>query len=109
MPEALLKKRHGWTPESNVPSNYQHMVQDDVKKSLHSHFGIETIEEAPKINQVCENCAEVNGLDVDFCVKCNMPISLEKRMIMEEKESEKNSLYVLETKNLDEFRDNYQS
>jgi len=30
-------------------------------------------------------------------------------MESKEKESEKNSLYVLETKNLDEFRDNYQS
>lgn len=87
MPEALLKKRHGWTPDSKIPSNYQHMVQEDVKKSLHSHFGIETKEEAPKINQICENCAEVNGLDVDFCVKCNMPMSLEKKMMMKEKET----------------------
>lgn len=80
MPEALLKKRHGWTPDSKIPSNYQHMVQEDVKKSLQSHFGIKTVEKVEPINQKCQNCNESNGLDVDICVRCNMPLSLEKRI-----------------------------
>jgi len=89
MPEALLKKRHGWTPDSKIPSNYQHMVQDDVKKSMQRHFGVKTKEEIKQINQVCANCQEVNGLDVDICVRCNLPLSLEKRIkIQENKEQQ---------------------
>jgi len=84
MPEALLKKRHGWTPDSKIPSNYQHMVQDDVKKSLQSHFGIKAEEKVEQIDQKCQNCGESNGLDVDICVRCNMPLNLEKRVKIEE-------------------------
>lgn len=86
MPEALLKKRHGWTANSQIPSNYQHMVQDDVKRAMQKHYGVETKEEIKAINQVCANCHEVNGLDVDLCVRCNLPLSLEKRMMMKQKE-----------------------
>ncbi len=88
MPESLLKKRHGWTATSKVPANYQHMVQDDVKKSLHEHYGITTTEEKPVINQKCSNCEEVNGLDVDLCVRCHLPLSLEKRMELQDKDDQ---------------------
>jgi len=88
MPESLLKKRHGWTPTSKVPANYQHMVQDDVKKSLHDYYGISAKEEKPIINQKCSNCEEINGLDVDLCVRCHFPLSLEKRMKLQNEDDE---------------------
>ena len=88
MPEALLKKRHGWSATSKVPANYQHMVQDDVKKVMQKHFGIETEEKEVRADQKCGNCGTPNPLDVEICNFCHLPISIEKRLALQKKHEE---------------------
>lgn len=81
MPEALLKKRHGWSPTSKVPANYQHMVQDDVKRAMQEHYGIKTVEKDEAIDQKCYRCHTSNGLDADLCSVCSEPLSIEKILL----------------------------
>ena len=81
MPEALLKKRHGWSPQSKVPANYQHMVQDDVKRAMQEHYGIKTVEKDEAIDQKCYRCHTSNGLDAELCSVCSEPLSIEKILL----------------------------
>jgi len=92
MPESLLKKRHGWTATSKIPSNYQHMVQDDVKRALQEHYGIKTKQKDEMIDQKCGNCGSSNGLDVDLCNFCHLPLNLEKRVRLQEERDEENKI-----------------
>ena len=39
--DAEMKKRHGWTRSSNMPSRYVHLVDSDVEEKILNHYGID--------------------------------------------------------------------
>jgi len=94
MTEATLRKRHGWSPTSKMPSKYAHINQKDVEDSILGHYGIkqetERINRVPKICPVCKN---QNSYDSNTCDNCSKPLDLEKAISLEEEaQKEKDDL-----------------
>ena len=109
MPEATLRKRHGWSATSKMPAKYAHINQKDVEDAVLGHYGI--IQEEDKVNrtpQICPGCKNQNSFDADICDNCLKPLNLEKALEIEEKDKEQNDM-LLDTvkqmkKELDDMR-----
>ena len=89
MPESTLRKRHGWSPTSKMPSKYAHINQSDVEDSILAHYGIK--KEDPKIKRtplICPGCKNPNSFDAEICDNCSRPLSLEKAFEIEEKDKQ---------------------
>ncbi len=89
MTEAQMKKRHGWTPESNMAARYVHLVNADVDEAIFEHYGIKKNEEAKsKLPQKCHVCDMPNSPDSSICSKCGKPLDLKTAIERDEKEIE---------------------
>ena len=81
----LTAKRHGWSPNSKMPSHYAHLNQDDVDEQFLKHYGIEPSQEeqvtaAPVI---CPICRHPNSFDSVLCDNCGKPMSKEGSLMHE--------------------------
>lgn len=94
MTEGQLRKRHGWTTTSRMPSRYAHIVQADVEDAILKEYGIIKEEEKKKnVPKVCVICETPNSFDSTSCEKCGRPLDLEKAIELEEEEKkEKDSI-----------------
>jgi len=81
MTEAQMRKRHGWSNISKMPSRYVHLVDSDVEEAILNHHGIEN-KEKPKVKTTikCKFCESFNDPGADLCVKCMNPLSLESAL-----------------------------
>lgn len=87
MNEAQMRKRHGWTIYSKMPSRYVHLVDSDVDDALFSHLGLKKQKEKPKdIPQTCTICNFPNSAKDDQCSKCGRALNLKTALDIEEKE-----------------------
>ena len=85
MTEATLRKRHGWSPTSKMPSKYAHINQKDVEDSILGHYGIKQEEERiNKVPKICPVCKNQNSYDSETCDNCSKPLDLEKAILLEE-------------------------
>ena len=85
MTEATLRKRHGWSPTSKMPSKYAHINQKDVEDSILGHYGIKQEEERIiKVPKICPVCKNQNSYDSETCDNCSKPLDLEKAILLEE-------------------------
>lgn len=76
--EALMKKRHGWSPTSRMPAKYTHLNNSDVDEAILKHEGIAKVEEAKKpIPIKCHFCETFNEPDSELCTNCIKPLNLE--------------------------------
>ena len=90
--EALMKKRKGWSPNSNMPTRYSHLVNEDVDDAILTHHGIKTDKEIEKIPEKCPTCGVFNPVDAQLCSHCGKPVSLEAALLQEEKDNQEKSL-----------------
>lgn len=89
MNEALLRKRHGWTNVSKMPSRYTHMNNEDVERALFEHYGIKKqTSEKEKLPKICSICKMPNPCDAEMCEQCGKPLDLSVAMIEEKKREE---------------------
>ena len=75
MTEAQMRKRHGWSPSSKMPSRYVHMIDSDVENVILERHGIKKKEN--KISnppRKCQFCDMFNSHDAKLCVKCSKPL-----------------------------------
>ena len=106
MTEAQLRKRHGWSPESKMPSRYVHLINADVDDAIFKQLGIKKDEEIPNTPKKCHICEMPNAYDSKMCSKCGKILDLKTAIEKEEKnESEKKDLEK-EVKNLKENMEN---
>jgi len=94
MTEATLRKRHGWSPTSKMPSKYAHINQKDVEDSILGHYGIKQEEERiNRVPKICPVCKNQNSYDSNTCDNCSKPLDLEKAISLEEEaQKEKDDL-----------------
>lgn len=103
MPEATLRKRHGWAATSKMPAKYAHINQQDVEDAILGHYGIiqeNTVEK--RIPQICPICKNLNSFDADLCDNCSRPLSIEKAIEIEESEKQVAETQSKEIKSLQE-------
>lgn len=93
MTEAQLRKRHGWSPESKMPSRYVHLINADVDDAIFKQLGIKKEEDIPNTPKKCHICDMPNAHDAKMCSKCGKVLDLKTAIENEEKnEEEKLSL-----------------
>ena len=77
MSEMMLRHYAGWQSDSDMPSRYLHVEQEDVFNKLLKIKGIKTeeIEQEP-VNQLsirkCPRCQTENAFDAKYCKNCSM-------------------------------------
>ena len=87
MTEAQLKKRHGWSTISKMPSRYVHMIDADVDDAIFRHHGIKVEKKQDtKTPKVCVICNVTNSSESMICSKCGKPLSLKSALHKEEQE-----------------------
>ena len=91
--EQQLKKRYGWTPGSEMPATYVHLVDADVDDAILKHHGIkkEKIKEDKRLPRICSVCQTPNSWDVNICDNCGKPLSLEAAINAEEEQKQQMS------------------
>jgi len=111
MPEATLRKRHGWSPTSKMPAKYAHINQKDVEDSILGHYGIkQEVERVSRVPKICPVCKNQNSYDSETCDNCSKPLDLEKAISLEEESQKEKArleerLKVLESKFETELND----
>lgn len=91
MTEAQLKKRHGWSAVSSMPSRYVHMIDADVEDAIFKHHGIkkEAKQDDRNALKICHMCNVSNSPESTICSKCGKPLSLESAISIEEESQNK--------------------
>ncbi|MCX8178392.1 MAG: site-specific integrase [Candidatus Aenigmarchaeota archaeon] len=90
-----LKKRFGWTNDSKMLNIYSHLTQNDVNIRILESMGLvkKENETNPTMVKRCLVCGYENAFDVDFCSRCNNPVSLQGLKRLEEtRETKEKSL-----------------
>lgn len=84
--EAQQKKRYGWTPGSDMPQTYVHLVDADVDDALLKHHGLkkEKSQEEKRLPKICAICKNPNAWDDKICDSCGKPLNLESAMELDE-------------------------
>ena len=89
MSSQLSKKRHGWTPDSDVIANYEHLIDDDVQNATFSHYGLEvekSREDEECMPKVCNVCKKHNSSTSILCEQwCGRALTLKDAIEIEEK------------------------
>lgn len=78
MTEMQMRKRHGWTSDSKMPSRYVHLINADVDEAILKHYGIvkDEKDERRKAPKKCSMCDMLNSSDSEMCSKCGRPLDL---------------------------------
>ena len=89
--EAQMRKRHGWSSESRMPSRYVHLVNSDVENAIFDHYGIkrEKTEKIEAVPNKCIFCNITNSADSTICIKCGKPMNLESVFEIEDEYKQK--------------------
>jgi site-specific recombinase XerD len=89
--EIQMRMRHGWSPNSRMPSVYVHAVNADVDNAYLKHLGLLNEDQAkPQLPKICHICKTPNSPDSDLCNSCGKPLNLKKAIEQEEKAKEQN-------------------
>jgi len=87
MTEAQLRKRHGWSNSSKMPSRYVHMINADVENAILNHYGIKRKDDDNQVEmpKICHICEMPNAYDSKICSKCGKPLDLGTSIEIDEK------------------------
>ncbi|MBN2420651.1 tyrosine-type recombinase/integrase [Candidatus Woesearchaeota archaeon] len=70
--EAQAKVYFGWTPESGMLSEYDHLVSGDVNDTILQMHGIHVDKnEAKQSIKICPRCKKINSNDAVNCIHCS--------------------------------------
>ena len=90
MTDAQMRKRHGWSANSTMPSKYSHLVNADVERVvLEQHGIIKPKSRDAIIPIVCNICKTPNANDAAVCEQCGKPLSEEEANRIDMIEAEK--------------------
>lgn len=89
--DAEMKKRHGWTRSSNMPSRYVHLVDSDVEEKILAHYGIDKKPKSQQKNlpKICYICQLPNSRESKLCSKCGKPLDLKTAVGMDEQKDKR--------------------
>ena len=90
--DAEMKKRHGWTRSSNMPSRYVHLVDSDVEEKILNHYGIDEKSKSDKsknLPKFCPVCELPNSPESKICTKCGKPLDLKTAVDIDEEKDER--------------------
>jgi len=77
LPEAVVKKFCGWTPDSKMLSIYTNISNETTDTAILGLHNIKPEDKPKEIeNRVCQKCGEVNSILLGFCKKCQSPMDL---------------------------------
>ena len=105
MTSQLSKKRHGWTPGSDMLSNYEHLTDEDAHNATFEHYGIQSEgkqREEEQIPKMCNICQKLNAPENTICGQCGNPLTLKTAIEMQEAEQNKNQEILERLKKLEE-------
>jgi len=80
-PIVQLKKLLGWTIDSNMPSRYIHLIDEDVENAVLDFYGIKKIEKKDEEEILltnCPRCGAKNPLNAVYCSQCGFVLKTEK-------------------------------
>ncbi len=92
MPEALLKDRYAWSPDSKMPSRYTHIQRGiDADNAYLKARGIEpkTEDLTSTVPVPCPICKTPNSHDSKLCQSCGKPMSTEMAVLFEDEKENK--------------------
>ena len=90
--DAEMKKRHGWTRSSNMPSRYVHLIDSDVEEKILAHYGIDKkskSNESKNLPKICPICELPNSPESKLCSKCGKPLDLKTAVGIDEQKDER--------------------
>lgn len=90
--DAEMKKRHGWTRSSNMPSRYVHLVDSDVEEKILNHYGIDEKSKSDKsqnLPKFCPVCELPNSPESKICTKCGKPLDLKTAVTLDNEKDER--------------------
>ena len=92
--DAEMKKRHGWTRSSNMPSRYVHLVDSDVEEKILDHYGIDKKpkSESKNLPKICHICELPNSPESKLCSKCGKALDLQTAWEIEEKDKQRQQM-----------------
>lgn len=92
VPEQVLKKFAGWTPDSRMAAVYIHLAGKDVDEAILKLHGKEVVKKeaplkGPLTPKACPRCAHENAATHTFCARCGM--TLDQKEALEGIETQK--------------------
>ena len=79
--ETEMRLKFGWTPASNIPSNYTHYHFDDLVNKMLSRSGKKVQVECSDGNilatKECPFCSRENPKDSKYCSQCSRPLDIQ--------------------------------
>lgn len=108
MSSQLSKKRHGWTSDSKMLSNYEHLLDDDVQDATFRHYGLqsEKTEDEEELPKICVSCKTHNSSTAIVCNFCSRPLTLKDALEIEEKKEYEKEMASDEAKRLEQILNN---
>ena len=94
-----LNRFAGWKPGSDRAKVYVHLNSEDVNEAIREEYGLETGDDDQKSVE-CPFCGASNRSQHSECRTCGRPLSLERTMEAEQKQSLLERLEQLEEKGL---------
>ncbi len=88
--EAQMCMYFGWAMGSDMPATYVHLSGRDIDNAILEINGIKERDESKEEfkSVVCARCELVNGVGVDFCSRCRLPLNEKSALEVQEKEKQ---------------------
>lgn len=94
--ESESRMRHGWQPNSTMPSAYAHLNQEDLDSKILETYGIKPTEVPQEEFKECVYCKISYPLEVKYCDTCSKPLDINDALEMEREVEEKNKAMMFE-------------
>ena len=80
MNEQQAKAYFGWTPSSDMPGTYSHLIDQDANNAILRENNLTPVQQKSLELQpvTCRICNEVNPPRAEYCSKCNAVLDLKK-------------------------------
>ena len=85
--EAQAKVYFGWVPNSNMLSEYSHLVSNDVNDVLLEMNNIKPKEKGTDLlkPKICSSCRKINDRNALFCQTCSKPLDFNTALSLDNK------------------------
>jgi site-specific recombinase XerD len=86
MSDQKLKRKYGWTKNSEQLAVYSHIRLEDLEDSYRKHYNLEhTKEESKLLKKLCPFCHAENKPHDKFCIDCKKSLDIKDILEAEEK------------------------
>jgi hypothetical protein len=86
MSDQKLKRKYGWTKNSEQLAVYSHIRLEDLEDSYRKHYNLEhTKEESKLLTKLCPFCHAENKPHDKFCIDCKKSLDIRDLLEAEEK------------------------